>query len=88
MKLKKNFVLRPVADTWVVMPIGQESVDFNGMITLNESGALLWKALEQGGDAEALAAALCAEYNIDKETALADAREFMDKLVAAGCAEE
>lgn len=88
MKLKKNFILRSVADVWVVMPFDTNKLDFSGMITLNESGALLWNTLEQGGDAEALAAALCAEYNIDKETALADAKEFMDKLLAAGCAEE
>ena len=58
MKLKKNFLLRQVADTWVVMPIGQEMLDFNGMLTLNETGALLWQTLEKGGDREALADAL------------------------------
>ena len=42
MKLKEDFLLRQVADTWVVMPIGQEMLDFNGMLTLNETGAFLW----------------------------------------------
>ena len=45
--LKDGFVLRQVADTWVVMPLGQVSLDFNGMLTLNETGALLWQALEK-----------------------------------------
>lgn len=87
MKIKKNFILRQVADIWVVMPIGDEAVDFNGMMTLNETGALLWKALEQGGSAETLADALTAEYNVSREEALADAEEFCRKLIEAGCAE-
>ena len=60
MKLKEEFVLRQVADVWVVLPVGKTSVDFNGMLTLNESGALLWNTLEQGGDREKLADALLA----------------------------
>ena len=43
MKINENFVLRQVVDTYVVLPIGQATVDFNGMVTLNESGAFLWR---------------------------------------------
>lgn len=87
MKLKENFVLRQVADTWVVLPLGAASLDFNGMLTLNESGALLWRALEKGGDREALADALTAEYDVDQATAMADVQEFLEKLLVAGCVE-
>ena len=87
MKLKENFVLREVADTWVVLPVGEATLDFNGMLTLNETGAVLWRALEQGGDIEALVAALTAEYDVAPEVAKADVEEFMVKLLDAGCAE-
>ena len=85
MKLNNDFVLRQVADSWVVLPVGQTSVDFNGMLTLNESGAILWKALEQGGGIEELADALCAEYDVDHAVALSDVEEFLAKLERAGC---
>ena len=88
MKLKENFILRQVADTWTVLPLAEAALDFNGMLTLNETGALLWKALEQGGDLAALADALCAEYEVDRATAEADAAEFLDKLKSAGCLED
>ena len=84
MKISENFVLRQVADTWVVLSVGQASVDFNGMLTLNESGAILWQALEKGGDHEALADALLAEYEVDRATALADVDDFLKKLKDAG----
>ena len=85
MKLSENFVLRQVADTYVVLPVGQASVNFSGMLTLNEPGALLWKTLEQGGDRESLAEALLAEYEVDQATALADVDEFLKKLNEIGC---
>lgn len=88
MKLKKDYALRSVADTWVVLPLGEESVNFNGMLTLNETGALLWQTLEKGGDREAMADALLAEYIVDRPQALADVDSFLKKLQEAGCLEE
>lgn len=87
MKLKKDFVLRQVADTWVVLPLGAESVSFNGMLTLNESGAVLWHALEQGGNRETMADVLMNEYIVSREEALADADAFVEKLLKIGCLE-
>lgn len=88
MKLKENFLLRQVVDTWVVMPFGQEMLDFNGMLTLNETGAFLWQKLQEGADLEGLVTALTAEYNVSAEIARTDAEEFCKKLLTAGCAEE
>ena len=87
MKLREGFALRQVADTWVVMPLGEKSVDFNGMLTLNETGAVLWQALEKGGDREALADALTAEYDVSREVVLPDVDAFLTKLANAGCVE-
>lgn len=87
MKLKHGFLLRQVADAWVVLPVGQDMLDFNGMINLNETGALLWQKLESGADLDALTAALTAEYNVSSEIARADAQAFCKKLVEAGIAE-
>jgi len=93
MKIKEGFVLRQVADNWVVLPVGQASVNFNGMISLNESGALLWRTLEQGGDRDAqdvrtaLTDALLDEYDVGREEALADVDAFLTALTKAGCME-
>ena len=87
MKIKNNFLLRQVADTWVVMPIGQEMLDFNGMLTLNETGAFLWQKLQEGADLDGLVAALTGEYDVSAEIARADVQAFLDKLVKAGCTE-
>ena len=85
MKLKKDYVLRQVADTWVVLPLADASVDFNGMLKLNDSGAMLWKVLEQGGGKDALVDALTGEYNVSRQQAQADVDEFLTKLMQSGC---
>jgi hypothetical protein len=87
MKIKDGFVLRQVADTWVVMPLGQQSLDFDGMLTLNDTGALLWQTLEKGGDREAMADALTAEYEVTRDAALRDVDIFLVKLQETGCVE-
>lgn len=87
MKVKENFVLRQVAQAWVIMPLGQEMIDLGGMLMLNESGVLLWRCLEQGCDMQALTDALVTEFGISPEQASADAKEFVEKLTKFGCVE-
>lgn len=80
MKIKEEYLLRKVAGSSVVIPLGKSSVDFNGMITLSETGAFLWKKIEQGADEKELVAALLEEYEIDEETAKNDTKAFLAKL--------
>lgn len=85
MKIKENFILRQVAGAWVVLPLGSATLDFNGMLKLNESGVLLWRFLEQGASREKLVEALLATYDVSFEQASADVEEFLNKLIQAGC---
>lgn len=39
----KRFVLRKVAGENILVPVGNTALTFNGLVTLNESGAFLWK---------------------------------------------
>ena len=88
MKIKESFVLRQLADTWVVLPLTDKTVNFNGMITLNESGVLLWKVLETDADTDALVSALTSEYAVEESVARADVEAFLEKLQKAGCLQQ
>ena len=87
MKLKENLVLREVAGIWVVLPLAEKVLDFNGMLSLNETGVELWKLLEQGSTREEMAASLADAYDVGLEQALADVDEFIGVLEKAGCIE-
>ena len=79
MKLKEGFLLRQVAGETVVLPSGSE-LDLNMMITLNGTGAFLWKLLEQETDEQALVSALLASYDVDEATARRCVAAFVQKL--------
>ena len=87
MKIKENFHLRKVAGTWAVLPTGEAPLDFNGILTLNESGYMLWQLLEKGCTREDMAKALTEEYEVSFEEALADSDAFIQKLTEAKCIE-
>lgn len=80
MKIKDGFILRQVAGSYLVISVGGESVDFNGMITVNETGAFLWEKLTAGATEAELLDAMLAEYEVDAETAKADVSEFIKLL--------
>lgn len=87
MKIKENFVLRQIVDMWIVLPLDTAAVDFNGMLTLNESGVMLWNALSQGCSRLDLAKILTSEYNVSTEDALTDVDEFIEQLISVDCIE-
>lgn len=80
MKIKKGFMLREVAGSHVVVPVGKEAANFNGMITLNEMGAFLWTRLEKGTTKESLLADVLSEYEVTEERALAGIDRFLSRL--------
>lgn len=84
MKIKDGFILRQVAGNYIVIAVGEEAVDFNGMINVNETGAFLWKMLEDGADEAELVSALVREYDIDADTAGDDVAQFVAKLSDGG----
>ena len=47
MKLKDGFLLKTVAGSKIVVPIGEQSAMFNGVITLSGSAAFLWEKLQK-----------------------------------------
>ncbi|TYQ15947.1 UNVERIFIED_CONTAM: coenzyme PQQ synthesis protein D (PqqD) [Acetivibrio alkalicellulosi] len=80
MKIKPGYMIREIAKNHVVVPVGDATVDFNGMITLNDTGAFLWKQLLEDNTVENLTSELINEYDIDEKTAKRDVFEFVEKL--------
>lgn len=81
-------MLREVAGNSIVVPVGAASVDFNGMITLNEVGAFLWKQLAEGATKEQLCQAVLDNYHITQDKAEADIDEFLHSLCESKLLEE
>ena len=88
MKIKKDFILRNIADTHIVVPVGERVVEFKGMMTLNDTGSFIWKNLTQEVSYEELLALILDEYDIDEETAKKDLDAFIVKAHETAVLEE
>ena len=81
MKIKDGFILRSVSDAYVVVPLGEAAKTFSGMITLNETGAFLWKKLSESDvDEKSLVDSLLNEYDVSVELAKKDVSAFVARL--------
>lgn len=84
MRRNPDFLLREVADTTVVVPVGEATREFSGMVTLNASGAYLWELLACEQTVESLTAALLEQYEVTEEIARADVEKFVKRLLPTG----
>jgi hypothetical protein len=88
MKIKKGFEMREICGEHIIVAYGEQNIDFSRIISLNESAALLWEAVkDKEFDAQTLADKLCEEYEVDADTALADAQTILKQWADAGLAE-
>ena len=88
MKRKDGFVMRKVGERWVVVAVGEESKHFNGMVRMNDSGAFLYRQLEQEKTKEELALAMVQEYGIDEATAAKGVDNFLEAIADTGILED
>lgn len=82
MKRSPNFLMRHVAGSWVVVPVGAAAREFPGMIRLNQSGKLIWELLEQEQTADSLTQALLERYDVTETQARQDVDAFLAKLTS------
>ena len=88
MKLVEGFRLRAVMGQATVIGEGVGQVDFNKLITLNESAAYLWESVAgKEFDIDTLADLLIERYSIDEALAKKDAEAIASKWVEIGLAE-
>lgn len=79
MKIKEGFILRKICGEYVVVGEGLAQVNFNKMLSLNESAAYLWEAVSgKEFSKEDLIQLLLDKYEVTPERAAAD----VDKLTA------
>ena len=80
MIIKKGFAKREIAGSYIVVPVGSKSMDFNGMITLNESGSFFWDCFKNDITIDEAVGLVTKEYEIDAETARDDIIKFVEIL--------
>ncbi len=85
-KIKEGFMLRQIGEHYIVVAVGKAS-KFNGMINLNESGAILWQVVKEYHTLDEIVKKMVEKYNIDEKIAYADVTDFLKVLEENGILE-
>ena len=88
MRIKEGFELREVCGEYIVVAHGDKNIDFSSVICLNESSALMWKAVA-GKDftQEDLCAVLSEEYDVGADVAKNDVAHIVEEWKNMGLIE-
>ena len=85
MKIKEGFVLRSICGEHVVVGEGLSQVNFNKMLSLNQTAAYLWEAVVgKEFTVDDLTQLLLDRYEVSPETARADAGKLAAQWVEQG----
>ncbi len=80
MEFKKEVVLRTIADETMLIPVGADTKEYNGIFSLTESAVTAFKAIQSGKEKDEIVDAILEEFDIDRPTAERDVDDFLTKL--------
>lgn len=84
MKLKREFVLREIAGDTLLVPAGKTALDMNGMITLNEVAADIWRMLPDAKDEDEIVRRILNDYDATEAQVRRDVAAFLNRLRELG----
>ena len=87
MKRKNDFIMQDVGGENLLVPLGAQVMDLNGLITLNDTAACVWELLAAERSLDELTAAVAERFDVDPETARADVQTFVDEIAKIGLLE-
>ena len=89
MRIVEGFVLRNIMGQDALVGEGINQVNFNKLITMNESAAYLWQSIgEKEFENSDLANLLVEKYGIDRERADMDAEKIATQWLEVGVLKE
>ena len=87
MKLIEGFCIRKILDETVIIPTGKAAHCLSGLISVNETGEFIFELLQTEQTIDSLVAGMLEEFEVEKETAEADAEAFEKVLIENGMLE-
>lgn len=81
MKIKSGFELQEVCGEFIIVPTGEENIDFSKIISLNPTAADIWKGISSMNEfsIEDMVRILLEEYEVDEKTAREDCEMIAER---------
>ena len=77
-------VSRQISGETLVVPIRGKVGDLASIYSFNETGSVLWAALEHPASLESLTSLLCQSFDVGWDDARRDAQAFVQEMKSAG----
>ena len=85
---KREVVARDIAGERLLVPIGGRLADLRSIFSLNPVAACIWDNIDGEGDVSFIRDAVLHRFDVGREEAEKDIREFIDMILDAGLIEE
>ena len=88
MKIKDGFIMKDVAGSKVVLPLGERQAEIRGIITFNDVGADVFNMLDGTNSVEEIIAKIAKDYDAPYETVKSDVEKLIEKMRENGLVED
>lgn len=87
MKRKVDFMMQNIGGENLLLPLGAQVMDMNGLVTLNDTAGFVWELLAHERSLDELTTAVAERFDVIPERAHADVRAFVDEITRLGLLE-
>ena len=84
MKVSEDYIMREIAGEYILVPMGAAAANFNGLISMNETGKFVVEQLSREHHLSELVERMIEEYDVSRENAQADLERFLQQLREIG----
>ena len=89
MKVKNGLQLQQVCDEYIIIPAGEENMDFSQIISLNPTAAYLWENIAEREEftIDEMVQLLLDEYEVEEDIAREDCKLIAERWAEMGLLE-
>lgn len=80
MKIKDGFILKDVAGNKIVIATGEQRINFNGIITFNQVGAVVFDMLDGTNSVEDIVSRISEDYGVSYDIVKNDVEKLIEKM--------
>jgi hypothetical protein len=89
MRIKQDYVLKQIGEDIIIVPIKNEAIRFNGIITVNKTAKFMFLTLQaEDLSSEELIKRVMNNYEVDETIAKRDVLAFIEKCQKNGLLNE
>lgn len=88
MKVKDGFVLRNVVDEYILMPVDDTILQFDGAVLLNEVSAFIWNKMQTPVSKADLLKSILDEFDVEENVAAKDLDSILETFAGFGIIEK